>query len=241
MTDLRQAMNASIECNNIGVSLLKAGLLSESLETFEAAAQLMHTISQSFRPSLIQGRLIPTPPASSPEPASSQHTGNQSEAMVKMAKCRTFLISASNGSKQGLSTDCFVSIDPLTIDLVQCTPSSCAVESATIVYNTGLAYHLYGSLSYLEKALCLFDMAFSLALSTGHTSRSPIIAMSALNNAGQIHHSLSNYAVSRIYLDTLSSYVHSLPSTSDESTRKERHHFLLNAMMLQEPKIASAA
>jgi hypothetical protein len=43
-------MNVSIECNNIGFLLIKAGLLSESLETFEAAAQLMLTISQSLKP-----------------------------------------------------------------------------------------------------------------------------------------------------------------------------------------------
>jgi hypothetical protein len=47
-------MNASIECNNMGVSLLKARLLSEYLETFEAAAHLKHTMSQSFKPSLIK-------------------------------------------------------------------------------------------------------------------------------------------------------------------------------------------
>jgi hypothetical protein len=70
MTDLRQEMNASIECNNIGVSLLKAGLLGESLETFEAAAQLMHTISQSFNKPYLTER--PTPAVASPEPASSQ-------------------------------------------------------------------------------------------------------------------------------------------------------------------------
>ena len=93
MTDLQQEMNASIECNNIGVSLLKAGLLSESLETFEAAAQLMHTISQSFKkPSLIER---PTPSVASPEPVSGQLMAYESEAKVKMAKCRTFLISAS--------------------------------------------------------------------------------------------------------------------------------------------------
>jgi hypothetical protein len=242
MTDLRQEMNASIECNNIGVSLLRAGLLSEALETFEAAAQLMHIISQSFKSSLIEGRPIPTPSVSSPEPASGQLMGNESEIMVKVAKCRTFLISACNGSNQCLTTnDCFVSAGPFTIDLVQCAPSSCTVESATIVYNIGLTYHRYGSLSYLEKALCLFDMAFSLTFSTGHDSRSHIIAMSALNNAGQIHHSLSNYAISRKYMDTLSSYVLSLPLTSDEATRKERRHFLLNAGMLREPKIAGAA
>lgn len=238
MTDLREAMNASIECNNIGVLLLKARVLSESLETFEAAARLMHPLSQSFKPSLIEGRPIPD---SSPEPAPSQLMGNGSETLLKMAKFRTFLISASNGSGQGLSTNCFESTDPFTIDLIQCTPSSCAVESATIVYNIGLTYHCCVSLSDLEKALCLFDMAFSLAVSTGHDSRSPIIAMSALNNAGHIHHSLSNYAISRKYLDILSSYVHSLPSASDKATRKERRQFLLNAMMLKEPKIAGAA
>jgi hypothetical protein len=36
--------------------LLKAGLLSEYLDTFEAAAELMHTISQLlFKPFLIKG------------------------------------------------------------------------------------------------------------------------------------------------------------------------------------------
>jgi hypothetical protein len=240
MTVVRREMNASIECNNIGVSLLKAGLLSESLECFQAAAQLMHTIYQSSKPSLIEGQPTPTS-VLTPEPATSQHMMDESETMVKMAKCRNFLISASNGFNSCFTTNCFVSADPFTIDFVQCAPSSCAVESAMIVYNIGLIYHRYGSLSYLEKALCLFDNAFSLAFSTGHDSRSHITAMSSLNNAGQIHHSLSNYAISRNFMDALSSYVLSLPSTSNKATRKERRHFLLNAKMLQEPKIAGAA
>jgi hypothetical protein len=241
MTDLRQAMNAAIECNNIGVTLLKAGLLCESLDTFKAAAQLMYPISESFEHSLIQGGTIVISPALSPEPAACQNLKNQSEIMVKMAKSRTFLINESNGSKQVMSANFFVYADPFTIDLVQSTPSSCTVESAIIVYNMGLTNHLCGSLPCLEKALCLFDMAFSLAFSVEHDPRSPMIAMTSLNNAGQIHHSLSNYVISRQYLDTLSSYLLSLPSTSDAARIKERQYFLLNAMMLQEPKIAGAA
>lgn len=230
MTDILPVMNVSIECNNIAVSLLKAGLFSDALDTFKAAAQLMYPISQLFENPSTPNSVSPP----NPNPTSDEST------IVDLARSKLGLLAKTDSIAEGLSpSNCFVAAEPFLIDAVYAMPTSCTVESTIIVYNMGLTYHL---LSCLDKAVCLFDMAFTLALSVEiYDSRSIKVAMASLNNAGQIHHSQGNYALSREYLDAMSKFILSLPSTSETGQMQRRHNFLLNAKMLREPTTAGAA
>ena len=48
MSGRARAINAAIECNNVGVSLLGMGLIVESLDAFQGAAQILFPVSQSL-------------------------------------------------------------------------------------------------------------------------------------------------------------------------------------------------
>jgi hypothetical protein len=245
----RIPMNAAIECNNIGVALLQAGRLREALDTFKVAAQVMFPVSQYFQASptmreAFQRSVLPVAPALQPEPTTTYPIISDGQDMVEQAKAILSLVGDAFGTvtkKDSATDNCYIWTEPLVIDLVRDSPTTCTMESAIIVYNMGLTYHLEGYMTCLEKALCLFDMSFNLALSMPSDVRSSKIVMASLNNAAQILHSLGTYQLSRQFLDTLTTYIMSLPPTSCQESLRERHQFLLNAMLLHEPGIAGAA
>lgn len=238
-SDIWVVMDAAVELNNIGVALLLAGRLTEALETFKGSARIMYPVSQSF-----QNRTDPSSifdgPVTLPFYEDSPSLFEDKRRTMQKAKAELSLI-VEPPRKDALSENSFIVSKPFLIEHLTAEPTSCTMESAIIVYNMGLAYRLYGSTPCVHKALCLFDMAFSLAFSVSFDVRSPSIAMASLNNAGEINHVLGHYALSRQYLNTLYNYIFSLPASGDEATMKERHVLLLNAMLLQEPKIAPAA
>lgn len=229
-------MNTAIECNNVGVALLSRGSLREALDTFKLAAQIMYPVSQYFQATNAAGATI-SPATTRPPPPNKDLNATVQEAKLKLMMAQDHEPEKGCNKKE----DCFICTDPILLSRVEGYTESCTIESAIIVFNMGLTYHINGSLSCIQKALCLFDMSFSLAYSMNHLPLAPKIAMASLNNAGHIHHNLGSYQLSRQYLDTLSSYVLALPSTSSQEALRERHHFLLNAMLLNEPKIAGAA
>jgi hypothetical protein len=236
MATFTPTMNDAIECNNIGVSLLKAELFTDALFAFQVAAQLMYPVSQVFE------RQSPSSPPASPGPvqvpkAAPAPTDPTSFDMLDMVKLRLILLDEI-GHSECLTTNCFASAEPFTANLVFGTPSSCTVESIIIVYNTGLTFLL---ISQMDKALCMFDTSFRLA-STRKKDRNAVkVTMASLNNAGLVHHSQGNYTLSRNYLDALSAYILSLPVTTSPGLLRQQHAFLLNALLLQKPTVAGAA
>lgn len=233
------AMNAAIECNNVGVSLLQMGLVVEALDAFKGAAQILYPVSQSFQTTPTNEietaiQQMPPPPDTLKE--------EDDDTTVQQVKATLSQAEQSAVTKKGLVSDnSFVCVEPLMLNPVAGEPTACTMESATIVMNMGLAYYFYGSEPCLLKALNLFDMAFAIAHPLVHEPRAEKIAMVALNNAALIQHSLGQYLYSAYYLDTLRSYILSLPVTSDCMKMRARHYFMLNAMLLKEPKTASAA
>ena len=234
MSGRAHAMNAAIECNNVGVSLLGMGLIAESLNAFQAAAQILFPVSQSLH----------TDPTSPVETAIQQMPPLQStlkeeddSTTVQHVKATLFLAEESAVPKIDLAADdSFMCVDPLILAFLEGEPTSCSMESATIVMNMGMAYHLYGSESCLIRALSLFDMAFVIAFPLVDDLRSEKVAMTSLNNAAYIQYSLGNYHYSTYYLNILQAHIRSRPETSDLMQK-----FMLNAMCLQEPKTAIAA
>lgn len=236
MTDQSTRMNDAINVNNIAIKLLKAGCLEDALVTFKAAAQLMYPVSQFFQAQAGEKVSRPVP----------YRSHEDSEDLIKAANDKLALLEPACPPRKKLkmtTQDTFLSTEPFLIQQASKNPTSCTLESATIVFNMALAYNLSGSRPCVEKALSLFEMAFSLAFSMNDSGSSlaPKLAMASLNNAGNLHYSLGNYQASRQYLDTLSSFIIALPSTSSEESLRERHDLLLNAMLLQAPTIAGAA
>lgn len=251
-TDVWMVMDAAIECNNIGVSLLREMRLDEALETFKGAARMMYPVSQYFQSCMMtkdaqmeggvdgSGSSSAAAAGAAPMEVTDDNTTSDSHASKTGRNRRP--LAQHDCSQVNLSDNCFVLAEPLYIDRLEEEPATCTMESATIIYNMGLVYRLSGeSTCLLQKAWSLFDMSFSVAFSVPSDTRSRKIAMACLNNTGEIQHALGNYQLSRQYLDTLYTLIISLPPARDETTLKERHQLLLNVMLLQEPKIASAA
>lgn len=238
-------MDAAIECNNIGVSLLRAGCLVEALETFKGAARLMYPVSQCFQTSTSLPQTSGSGEQRALDPPSLEDPQSLFEDKVAtMQRAKNDLLLAQKleprSDKQNHETS-FVYADPLLIEKPVLVPTTCTIESAIIVFNMALVYRLYSSVPSLEKALCLFEMSFTLAFPLLVDRRAWKISMASLNNVGEIHHSLGNYQLSRQYLDTLYTYIVTLPTEKSEAAVKERHRLLLNALLLQEPRVASAA
>lgn len=231
-------MNASIQCNNVGLTLLETGRLKDALETFKYAAQMLYPVSRcmpSSRVTTIQElpmHLMTTFHTSHPQ------------TMIDLFQSIRERLSSNNQSTAQVDVtrgNCFVYAKPFQLEELKEVPCSCTLESAVIVYNMGLTYHLTGSFDGFQKSLMLYDLAFSLAYSSELSYLSSHVAMAALNNAGQIQHALGSYDISRIYLDSLSNYVLGLPPTEYESELSVRRQFLLNAVLLEPPITAAAA
>jgi len=159
--------------------------------------------------------------------------------------------------------DEFIYHEGLLLPLPAEISKTCAIESATILYNMALSYHLGSSSSMncsstshdeLHNALTLYEMACCVAYrvetqqqSGPKTKASSKVVMASLNNMGQIYHHLGKYSKSRFYLDDLSNYILTLTAAQQERGEEggeddqERKRFLLNAMFLQKPRGAAAA
>jgi len=226
MTTFLNLFNASIECNNLGVLLLNAGDVENALDSFMTAAKLMHPVSK-------QVQSIPAEQEISSEPGFEIPDG-----IRRIAQESANAIDV-NGKRH--NENVFVSADPVRLGLAQRLPDVCTFESAVVVYNMAIAYHMKGTIPCLHRAVSLFDMAFKLCSSLVDNPTAITVSMGSLNNAGQIYHSVGEYATSRRYLDALRVYIMKLPIAIDETTMKERHQFLLNAVLLRPPTRAGAA
>lgn len=239
MTERAHVMNASIECNNAGVSLLIMGLLVEALDAFTVAAQILYPVSQSFYSSLTSEvetdiqQMLPFPVP--------LHEDDDATAVLKVKAVLAQAEQSAETMTNLAAGNSFMCVDPLMMGTIQGEPTSCCMESAIIVMNMGLAYTLYGAEPCLLKALVLFDLAFAIVQPLADDLRSEWVAMTSINNAAYILHSLGNYEYSAFYLSLLHSYILSLPETSDYLKSKARHRCLLNVMFLREPKNARAA
>ena len=231
MATLLDLMNASIECNNLGVVLLEAGDLDNALDSFLTAARLMHPVSKQVQ------RVSPS------MEIDNDGAGINSGFVIPAGIQRIVQESAdlidANGKHE--AHNIFISAKPVRIELAQQLPEACTLESAVVVYNMALCYHLRGSTECLDRAVCLYDMAFQLCATYVTNPSAATVAMGSLNNAGEIYHSFGHYQYSRRYLDTLRFYILKLPLAVDTHTMEERHKFLLNAVLLQPPMSASAA
>jgi len=226
MTTFLNLFNASIECNNLGVVLLNAGDVENALDSFMTAAKLMHPVSKQVQ-SFSMGQRISSEP------------GFEIPDGIRRIAQESAMSIIANGKRP--NENIFVTADAVRLDLAQRLPDDCTFESAVVVYNMAIAYHMKGTIHCLHRAVSLFDMAFKLCCSLVDNPKAITVSMGSLNNAGQIYHSVGEYLASRRYLNTLRVYILKLPIAVDTTSMKERHQFLLNAVLLRPPTMASAA
>lgn len=234
-------LNSAIECNNIGVALLQTGRLMEAAETLRSASQLMNWVSQTLLSDYQRHRFPLT--ATTPQIIDSS-SASIGRSVLKKAKERLVLIPNSQPihmSQEAENDDWFLCAQPILLGLQTRLPHSCTYEASVALFNMAVAYHHCHTKPFLLKAANLFNMTHLLARTAPEDTRSSTLAMAALNNTGWIYHSLGDYVQSKRYLILLSNYIEGLPETQDETMKEERHYFLLNTVLLKEPRLASAA
>lgn len=240
MTNRLHLMNAAIECNNVAVALMREGDHVRALETFKWATQLLFPVSQAIRDPLCS----PLNPTISPITASAavivgMTTVDEAKKQLPGLSCDLHI---PRETFHATSPDGYTSMHAVTLDLVTEASITCTYEAATILFNMGVAYYQYNETSCAKKALCLFEMAFSLAqIIAVDDHRAHPIAMASLNNSAYIYHSWGHYQLARYSFDLLAVFINRLPPTNDESLLNERHEYLLNVVLLQIPTAAAAA
>jgi hypothetical protein len=239
---VHRAMQASIDCNNMGVALLRSGRLQEALETLKDAARIMFSVSQYF------------------ERHEELLMGAEHGPAVQRAKRFTSLFIEQQPTRnqnspicvplKSLQNDLYVDLEPIKImETVysRLKPAqNCTLESATIVFNMALNYLCLGSEPCCRRALELLDITLSLVLLRVDDKKDAIqvngIVIQSLHTMGEVYFWLGDYKRSRHSLDSLTSFILALPSNlNDLDLRKKRFQYLLNAMLLQEPTLSAAA
>ena len=215
-------MNIAIDHNNEGIIFLEKGQNDKALLEFKKAAQLMYSITQELK--------------------NNRKTGSETQQQPKS-------LTLCTSSKNPIATEnSFIRSTPILMAGSQEPTDSCqcTIESATVLLNMALTYHI-DSLTpncmkgATQSAIALYDMSYSLGLQVNEDTRSHHIILTALNNLGQLYYELGDYNKSRLYLEDLSTYVMFLGPGEEENAVRDRHEFLLNAMVLRNPNTSAGA
>lgn len=222
-------MNVAIAHNNQGIVYLERGQHECALYEFKIAAQLMYSFAQELK----------TKRAESPTPL--QQNQKQIES------CQSFTECLSSGKPLVSDADAtFICSTPIVMFCSEEPSSSCTIESAAILLNMGLCYHLnihsgqYPVACVTKSAIDLYEMAYGLAAQVHEDSRSQRIIITCLNNLGQLYHEISEYESSKKFLNDLSSYVRYIGSRFTDDAVRDLRECMLNAMVLRNPNTHAA-
>jgi tetratricopeptide (TPR) repeat protein len=224
-------MNAAIYYNNAGICYLEQGNHNDALDLLKEAAQRIYSLTVARATS---NMAITYEDNSFDEPSMDCDMASKSHDIPR----RPLISPAADNSSFMCSIPIFLSAPNNT--------ETCTEESAVILYNMALTYHL-NSLSANPvsnahaNAITLFGMAYDLCLRLHQNERTSRVIMSSLNNMGVLHHDLGNYSLSHQYFEDLSFYIGSLDEATDRSVANERNGFLLNSIVLRNEAHGAAA
>lgn len=157
------------------------------------------------------------------------------------------ILNQSTSSRKWIPTDnAFVKSTAILLAPTDSPTTSCTIESAIILFNMALCYHLdsmkpNSMQDATRNAKTLYEMAYTLAAQTTADIRSHQIILISLNNLGQLEHEMGNFDASKRYFDDLSSYVVWLGSSGGAHLVSDRHDFMINALVLRNPNICAGA
>lgn len=242
------------ERNNLGVSYLEKGDLRYALEQFSDA--LKHTMGElepsgeccslSARPGAVaQSKETMSAPAC---PPSSRMKAREMPSQNKIVPS-----SVPFAYTRGINLipcPAAYSPDPLI---------NTTIISSIIIFNLSIVYHLKGlegssvSTMRLIKAKTLYQKSHHLLVDAGvplGSTGNPVIdmlSMALLNNLAHVSYEMTAYEESRIYFDHLIRFALTVvPSRYGDAyvgslLDQQKSNFLLNAIILQAPKLAPAA
>ena len=212
-------MELAVRHNNAGISLLEQGLHEQALAEFKLAAQYLYTITQDIK-----------------------------EKGLRRTDKQEFATACTLSLNPIVTDNLFIRSAPVMLSLVQepTVASHCTIESAVILMNMALTYHVDSRKPHclkdaLQCAMTLYDMAYGLSLRVHEDPRSSHIILTSLNNLGQIHFDIGDYTKSEQYFNDLSTYVMFLGPAEESNAEHGRRECILNAMVLRNPNTSAAA
>lgn len=208
-------MYAAIYHNNRGVAFLEKGCHEHALIEFKAATQLMYSFTQDLKKKELQIDHKAT-------------TRSQGESFTEC-------IPSERPIEAG---DAFICSTPLVMVSSEKPASSCSIESASILLNMALCYHLNSMRPNpleggIKNAVDLYQMAYGLAIQAHVDKRSQKIIMTSLNNLSQIKYDRGEFEAASVYLNDLSMYINYLGNKVHRSYVGDLHECMLNAMILK--------
>ncbi|KAL3911551.1 MAG: hypothetical protein SGILL_007237 [Bacillariaceae sp.] len=227
------ATNVAIEANNIACDLLnivRPDAAACAIEVFSLSLSLLRKISQS---------------AVSPDEIDFVKLATEARWKIQgvvQAVSATPTKRASSKSASRVIKMSFVN-GPF-----QVTKEFLNKNSATLLYNMGLACLVAGTTSALSKSVSLFDLAYRLGADSSSIhnalkgdSTIQRICMDSLNLTAQLHHTRFEFAQAEERLQKLRALISSLPPTENPEEQKTRYHFWILTDLLQRPCMAAAA
>ena len=215
--------------NDLAIAYLEEGHHEEAVRLLKEAAKLMYTLTLSC---------ANKDKSSRDEPECQNVIDSKSAPESHNIPRRPMISSMTENNSFICSRPIFLSNGD--------TSSNYHEESAVILYNMALAYHLNSICANrfpkaLDNAIKLFEMAYNLSLRVGQTERTSLIVMSSLNNLGLLHYDQGDFTNSNECFEDLFSYISSLDTPVEKSIAIERNGFLINAMVLTNQMHGAAA
>ena len=215
-------MDIAINHNNEGILLLERGMHERALSEFKAAAQLMYNITQEFKNRRLNG----------------EDANARFESLTICSQSENPVVTGNS----------FIRSNPILMSCSQ-EPNGavhCTIESATILLNMALTYHIDSQnpncmKDALQNAIMLYDMAYSLGLQVHKDSRTNQIILTALNNLGLIYYEQGDYSKSTLYMEDLSTFLTFLSSEGEAENTNDLQEYILNALVLRNPNRSAGA
>jgi tetratricopeptide (TPR) repeat protein len=244
---------AVAQLNNLGVAFLDAGDLRQALDLFRDA--LMRTVvSMQQSEHEVAARPVPGKPQSD-NASPIKHDVDQSH-LIHSSSAR-YAWDAPSASQFVHARGINVIASPTAYSPDVFVNST--VVSSIIIFNLAVVYHLEGleecdgKSARLGKARLLYNKSDLLLKDAGvplSSTGNPVVdmlSMALFNNLAQASYELGSYDESRICFDNLIMFsITVVPSRYDDAyigslLDLEKSKFLLNAIILDTPKLAPAA
>lgn len=125
--------------------------------------------------------------------------------------------------------------------------SDCHLESASIVWNMGLCFHIMGLTSpnshHLQRALKFYNIVRAIRDSRSECGAADVIDLAVLNNMGQIHCEFLEYREAQLCFGLVSEHLTLLHHTGFISMvdKRDCDGFVMNILMADQPMCSAAA
>jgi hypothetical protein len=255
-------IQAVAERNNLGVAYLDAGDMKSALGHFSEA--LNRTMSD------LEGPVEDSPVVVGFDPNDSEGGSNSAAQRIVCLPGESAEYAHEKANIVPLPTKACPATQPFAyvrgINLIPChgaySPDplvNATIVSSIIIFNLSIIYHLKGleagdrSVHLLDKARSLYQKCHSLIADAGvplGATGNPVIdmlSMALYNNLAHVSFEMDCYGDSRQYFEHLIRFsLTVVPESYGDAyvgvlLDQQKSHFLLNAIILQVPKLAAAA